>query len=357
MVDDPLRQAEARVYNRARRRMGLASGALSLALLAGLAVIAGRIGGWWTLAGLGPGLWLAELPAGYAGYRLARRHGQSRQKPAGWLADRLKGTAVGAVLGGLAAAALLGLMRLWPHGWPFGAWAAAVAFSALLAVVWPVVLLPIFLRSEPLREGPLADELWRTARAAGVAVRELRLLHMGEKTAAANAFVAGLGPTLRIYVGDTLAEQRDEDAGGALARTRVVLAHELGHHVRRDSWRLMALSAGLTALGIAGSWAAVELAAPDGPGHLTALPAVVLGYALASALGSPLAAAYSRRRERAADRYALELTGEGETYAAAFERLAEQNLAELDPPRLYHLLTGSHPALRERIETARGWQD
>ena len=34
----------------------------------------------------------------------------------------------------------------------------------------------------------------------------MRLLHMGEKTSAANAMVAGLGPTLRVYVGDTIAE-------------------------------------------------------------------------------------------------------------------------------------------------------
>jgi Zn-dependent protease with chaperone function len=53
----------------------------------------------------------------------------------------------------------------------------------------------------------------------------------------------------------------------------------------------------------------------------------------------------------------VELTGEGETYALAFERLVEQNLSELDPPRLYHLLTASHPAPRERIAAARGWQD
>jgi Zn-dependent protease with chaperone function len=356
-VDDPLRQREARAYNRARRRLGLAAGLVSLAALGGLVAAAGTIGGWWSVAGLGPGLWLVELPLAAGGYRLSRRYGLSRQTARGWFADRLKGAAVGAVLGGLAAAALLGLQQLAPTAWPFPAWAAAVAFSGALAVAWPVLLLPIFLKSEPLREGPLADELWRTSRDAGVAVRELRMLHMGDKTSAANAMVAGLGPTLRIYVGDTLAEQRDEGAGEALARTRVVLAHELGHHAHRDVWRLLALQAGLAAVGLAGCWAAVELAAPDGPGHLSSLPATVLGYGLASAVVSPLAAAYSRRRERAADRFAVQLTGEGETYARAFERLAEQNLAELDPPRLYHLLTGSHPAPRERIEAARGWQD
>jgi STE24 endopeptidase len=356
-MDDPLRQREARAYNRARRRLGLGSGLVSLGVLAATVALAGRIGGWACVALLGPGLWLAELPFGFAGYRLSRRHGLSRQSPAGWFADRAKGAAVAAVLGGLAAAGLLGLQRLAPDAWALPAWAAAVALSAVLAVAWPVLLLPLFLNSEPLAEGRLADELWRTARAAGVRVRELRLLHMGDKTSAANAMVAGLGPTLRVYVGDTLAEERGEAADDALARTRVVLAHELGHYRHGDAWRLLGLSAGMAAAGMAGAWAAVEAWAPDGPGHLTTLPAVVLGYALVSTALSPLGAAYSRRRERAADRYAVALTGEGETYARAFERLVEQNLAELDPPRLYHLLTGSHPAPRERIEAARGGQD
>jgi Zn-dependent protease with chaperone function len=356
-MDDPLRQREARAYNRARRRLGLVSAIVSLAVVVVAVGVAGPLGGWWALLILGPGAWLVGLPLGFAGYRLARRHGLSRQSPRGWLADRAKAGAIGAVLGGLVAAGLLGLQRAAPDLWPLPAWAAAVGLGALLAVVWPVVLLPLFLKSEPLAEGRLADELWRTARAAGVAVRELRLLHMGEKTSAANAMVAGLGPTLRIYVGDTLAEDRGEAEDEALARTRVVLAHELGHHAHGDPWRLLGLSAVTTAVGIAGAWAGVVLLAPDGAGHVSALPAAALGYGLASAVISPLAAAYSRRRERAADRYAVDLTGEGETYARAFERLVEQNLAELDPPRVYHLLTGSHPAPRERIEAARGRQD
>jgi len=39
--------------------------------------------------------------------------------------------------------------------------------------------------------------------------------------------VAGLGPTLRVYVGDTIAEGEDAEEG--LTDTRLVLAHELGH--------------------------------------------------------------------------------------------------------------------------------
>ena len=32
---------------------------------------------------------------------------------------------------------------------------------------------------------------------------------MGEKTSAANAMVAGLGPTLRVYVGDTITAEAE----------------------------------------------------------------------------------------------------------------------------------------------------
>ena len=104
---DPLRQAEARPYQRRRRRLGAASALLSLAALAAIAAAAGRIGGWWTLALLGPGLWVLELPPGYTGYRLSRRYGLSRQTRRGWAWDRVKGALVGGVLAALAAAGIL----------------------------------------------------------------------------------------------------------------------------------------------------------------------------------------------------------------------------------------------------------
>ena len=352
--DDRLRQTEAHAYQRRRRRIGLAANVVELAALVAIVAVTGSIGGWWALVLLVAGLFLLGLPFGYAGYRLSRAHGLSRQTTRGWAADRLKGAAIGLVLGGAAGAALIGIQRAAGDWWPLPAWVAIVAFSAVLAALWPVLLLPIFLRSEPMASGDLADTLWETARRANVHVRDMRLLKMGEKTAAANAMVAGLGPTVRIYVSDTLAEtEHGEDEHGALARTRVVLAHELGHHVHRDMWRLMAVSAGSLAAGMLGAWAAVEAFAPDGAGHVSTLPSVVLGFTLASAVVSPLVAAYSRRRERAADAYAADLAGEGETFARAMERLVARNLSELEPPRLYHLLTSSHPTPAERIAVAR----
>jgi STE24 endopeptidase len=348
---DPLRQAEAIEYNRARRRLSWADTAVGMAGLIIVVAAADTLGPWGCVIALAIVLPLISLPFGYAGYRLSRHHALSRQTPGGWLADQAKARAVGLAMGTPVALGLLGLQRIWPTWWPVPAWASGIVLIVALSVLWPVLLLPLFLKSEPLAEGPFADALWETVHSTGVPVKEMRLLHMGEKTSAANAMVAGLGPTLRVYIGDTIGEEADPDV--SLTDTRLVLAHELGHHAHHDAWRLLTWSAVALAAGLAGAWLAVRDLSPDGPGHLTALPAFVLGFSLASALISPLGAAYSRRRERAADAYAVTVTGRGERYAETFERLVGQNLMELQPPRLWHALTASHPAPAERIAAAR----
>jgi STE24 endopeptidase len=325
--------------------------AVGLAALAALVAVAGDLGGAACFVALAVGLPLLSLPFGLVRYRMARRVGLSRQPLSGWIADWLKGMALGLALGGTAALAVIGLQRASDDWWPLLTWAGALVVSAALSVLFPVLLLPIFLRSEPMPEGPLRDALLATVRDAGVAVGEIRLLHMGEKTSAANAMVAGLGPTRRIYIGDTLSADAPESEG--LAETRLVLAHELGHQVHGDPWRLLAWSAVSLAAGVAGAWVAVEALAPDGIGKLTALPAMVLGFSLATAVIGPVGNWYSRRRERFADDYAVSVTGEGERYATALERLSAQNLSEIWPPRLWHALSGSHPMPGERIARAR----
>jgi STE24 endopeptidase len=62
---------------------------------------------------------------------------------------------------------------------------------------------------------------------------------------------------------------------------------------------------------------------------------------------------YSRWRERRADEYALRATHNGEAYASALVRLANQNLADVDPERWEELLLYSHPALGKRIQMAK----
>ena len=182
-----------------------------------------------------------ELPFAVVGHRAAVAAGLSVQSGRSWLADRAKGWVIAAVLGLPAVALLVAAQRAFPDGWPYLAWAASLVLAVVITVVAPVVLLPLFLRSERLGPGPLrtmADEL---VAASGLRVRDVRLLIMSEKTTGSNAAVVGLGPTRRILLGDTLTG--DDGDPERLAEARAVLAHELAHHAHGDMWRGLGLEA------------------------------------------------------------------------------------------------------------------
>ena len=70
-------------------------------------------------------------------------------------------------------------------------------------------------------------------------------------------------------------------------------------------------------------------------------------------LATPLAAAWSRRLEREADRVALDVTRAPGAFVAAMERLGQLNLAERRPGRLRELLFATHPSIDARIAAGR----
>src|SRR5438093_11383451 len=69
-------------------------------------------------------------------------------------------------------------------------------------------------------------------------------MHMSSKTTAANAALMGLGNTRRIVLGDTMLDRYTPD------EIEVVLAHELGHHVHHDLWKLIISQSILTLGGL-----------------------------------------------------------------------------------------------------------
>ena len=102
-----------------------------------------------------------------------------------------------------------------------------------------------------------------------------------------------------------------------------------------------ALRAGATALGL------------SGPADPAGLPFLLLVLTALGFLATPIAAAWSRRLEREADRVALEVTRAPDAFVAAMERLGQLNLAERRPGRLRQLLFATHPSLDARIAAGR----
>lgn len=299
-------------------------------------------------------LQMVELPfAWYQGFALERRYGLSTQTPAQWLADTLKAAAVATVLAVLGASVVFTTLRTWPDAW----WAisSAVFVTAVvgLARLAPVVLLPMFYRFRPLDRPELVGRLMALADRARTDVVGVFEWGLSGHTRKANAALAGLGGTRRILVSDTMLADYSE------AEIEVVLAHELAHHVHRDVWRGLGVQAALIIGGFA--LADVVLRASAEPLGLRGVadPAsipLLLGLGAAwSVLMMPLVNAVSRSQERAADRFALEATGNPEAFVSAMKRLSQQNMAEERPSTLVRWLFHSHPPIGERIEAARAF--
>ena len=91
---------------------------------------------------------------------------------------------------------------------------------------------PLFNRFEPLADRKLAAEIEELATKIGVDVDEVLVADASRRTTTANAYIAGLGPTRRVVLYDTLLDGRFTDG-----EIRFVAAHELAHVERHHLWK------------------------------------------------------------------------------------------------------------------------
>jgi STE24 endopeptidase len=290
------------------------------------------------------------LPLAAIAEQNARDLGLSTQTWGPWLGDVGKSAAIGAVMTGAGAAIALGLIRRFPHRWWLPGSAAIVALSTLLVFASPVVIDPLFNKFERLPDGRLRSEVLGLARSAHVDVGQVYRVDASRRTTATNAYVWGLGKTKRVVLYDNLIRDFPDD------QVRSVVAHELSHVVHNDVPR------GLLWLAIvapAGTLLVKELAERMNRGGSLGLPAGLPALALAVALASTglgiASNVLSRQVEARADAFGLNLTRDPAAFIGLERSLALTNLAEPNPPRVFHILFGTHPTTMERIGMGLAW--
>jgi STE24 endopeptidase len=364
MPIDPERQKKAKEYARIRHRLLALD--LILTALALVVVLALGLNVW--LKQIVPAItrdvWLSTFlyfavafiaygalffPLSYySGFVLEHRYGLSTQTLRAWLADALKSGALGIILGGLVIEVIYAVLRAMPETWWLWASAFMILFSVVLANLAPVLIFPIFFKFKPLDDVELAARLTALAERAKTRVRGVYTMYLSEKTTAANAALMGLGNTRRIVLGDTLYEKYSHD------EIETILAHELGHHVHHDiGWGLLVESVvtivGFYIADVFLKWSVTQLHYA-GIADLAAFPLLGLVIGAFGLVTTPLGNAFSRWRESLADGYALQATRNAPAFIGAMEKLANQNLAELEPERWVEVLLYDHPPIGKRIQ-------
>jgi STE24 endopeptidase len=372
MEIDEERQQKAREYARIRRRlsfvdMGIAAVGVIVILTSGLAFWLRDVLhplGWQPVTGWFPwqvlvyflvlmlGYQIITAPLGYySGFVLPHRYGLSTQTLKGWLVDLFKGLALGLVFECAAIEVVYLLLAAQPDTWWLWVGLVMLLFSVVMANLAPVLLLPLFYKFTPLPEGDLTRRLLALADRAHTRVRGVYTMHMSDKTTAANAALMGLGNTRRIVVGDTMLDRYTPD------EIEVVLAHELGHHVHSDIWKLILSQTvltlgGLYLVNVALHWAVQAAHIYPSMADPATIPFVLLLTAIFGLIVMPLSNSYSRFVEYQADEYALQTTRMVGAFKSTMTRLANQNLAEIEPSPLVEVLFHNHPSIRKRLQHA-----
>lgn len=366
-----------RAYAREKLLLGLIAGAIDLLLLVWLFTsgasreLAAWLGGGPARAVLsyvlvvGLGFKLVGLPFGWWGRRIEVRFGMNRQGLGSWWWDLAKATLLEGLLAVAAAEGMYWLLRTAPQRWWLWAWAGFTLFMVVMAQLGPVLLLPLFFKMRPLAEGEdaegaLVKRLFGTYARLRAQNPRLPRLHgifewkLGEKSAKANAALTGLGRTRRVIISDTLLEASPPE------EIEAVFIHELGHHVHHDLWRGLGFQSGLFFVGFwLAQWALRTCSGRLGLNGVTdvaGLPLVVLVFTVLGLLLLPASNGFVRAMERRADDYSFETLGTAEPLIAGLQRLAEKNLAEVEPPRWKEWLLYSHPSIATRIRRGRAWQ-
>jgi STE24 endopeptidase len=379
---DPERQVQARRYARQKQalmlvNLGISAVLVAVVLVSGLSFglrdaltdVLGTSAAWAPVAGWQPALVAAyfaalffavlvvDLPLSYySGHVLPRRYGLSTQTAGGWALDLVKGLGLSLVFELVAVEFIYWLLAVSPLAWWLWAGVAVLFVTVILSNLAPVLLLPLFYKLTPLPEGDVRQRALDLAARARTRVRGVYTLHLSTKTTAANAAVMGLGNTRRIVVGDTLLDRYTPD------EIEVVVAHELGHQVHRDIPKLIAVNTIVTLGGLYLANVvlhAVVAAVPQyhGLSDVATMPLVGAVLGVFSLVMLPIINGFSRYVEREADRYALQLTGKVDAFTSAMTRMANQNLAELQPSPIVEFLLYDHPSVGQRLAFARRWME
>jgi STE24 endopeptidase len=278
---------------------------------------------------------VAALPFDLARHWWRRRHGVARLDDVAFVLDRWPTVLAQLALAVLAALLVVGLARLARAHWWLAAWGAFALLAAAYLVAVPTMLAP---RLEPAPPR-VAAEVRALGRALGLEDVRVEVREARRRTRAVNAEAVGLGATTAVVLWDTLLDLPPSEV-------RFLAAHELAHVARRHLWKGWAWFA---LLSLPAAWALGRLVRPVGA-DVPKAAAILLSLWLVSL---PVQSVLSRRYEREADVVALRATGDAASAEAVYRRFVRVSLADPDPPRLVHLVLGTHPTVPERIATAR----
>lgn len=285
----------------------------------------------------------------YDTFVIEEKYGFNKTSIRTFVVDKLKGYALGAIIGGLLISILLYLIQ--SIGDNFWIWFGliAIAFIFFVNMFYSSLILPLFNKLTPLEEGELKTSIETFAQKVNFPLDNIFVMDGSKRSNKANAFFSGIGKKKKIVLFDTLIKNHSKDELVA------VLAHEVGHFKKKHivyAFILSAMQIAFTlyilSLMVFNQQLSIALGGTQQALHLNLIAFGIL-FSPISGITGLLMSIYSRKNEFEADAYAKQ-TFNGLSLANALKKLSVDSLDNLYPHPVYVFFCYSHPPLLKRLK-------
>jgi STE24 endopeptidase len=362
---DPGKYARSRAYQRDRARFSFVTAAVSFVLSFGMLLWGGF--GWldrqvqlyfqheiiqglafFAIVGFAADLVSTPFQC-YATFVIEARYEFNKTTPHTFVADKLKGYLLAAVIGGPVLSLFFYMARIIGPG--FWLWFSAVIILLLGAanLFYTTLFLPLYNKLTPLPDNTLKRAIELFARNVNFPLDNVFVIDGSRRSSKANAFFSGIGKRKKIVLYDTLIERHTTEELVA------VLAHEVGHFKKKHivtSFLLSSLQIVFMLFVLSRMLYAGNISLALGGDHWS-MPLNLVAFGI---LFSPISGIMgllmnilSRRNEFEADRFARD-TFDATALSSALKRLSVDTLSDLYPHPAYVFFHYSHPPLLQRLK-------
>ena len=274
-----------------------------------------------------------------------------------WITDQVKGFTLAIIIGTPLFMALMWIVNQMGNLWWIWAFLFFWGFQILMIVIYPMYIMPLFNKLEPMESGELKDRLLELGNRCGFQSKTILVMDGSKRSGHSNAFFTGFGSFRRIVLYDTLIDQME------INEIEAVLAHEIGHYKCGHIPKRLAFSAISSFLMFAFiAWLIqskslfIDLGfSPEMINSFNIVPPFVPAFLLLSLFAglftfwfSPLDSLWSRKHEYEADSFAKSAIGSPVSLKSALRKLYKENLSNLIPHPIYSAFYYSHPTIVER---------
>jgi len=313
-----------------------------------------QIGAYWVQFLLAVAVMTLPLTV-YRDYVREHRYGLSNLTFPAWLGELGKGLALSAVLGGLAMIVLYAAVRRLPRTWWLWGAVASVAFGAFVALIVPIVVVPIFNDPKRLTDQRVVAPILSLARASGIGAHDVWEVDASKQSKRISANVSGLFGTERITLNDNLLNR------ASLPEIQAVMGHEMGHYVLNHIHKALLQFGIVIVAGFALLATLFERLRAQSPrwqlrgiDDVAGLPLAALLLSSYLFLLTPVLNSLVRVQEYEADLYGLNASAQPDGFAQVALKLGEYR--KLDPGPIEEFVFYDHPSGRTRIYSAMRWK-